>query len=152
MSWDIYLDDEDGQPVQVRPFVGGGTIMVNPETMEEIPQVKAELNVTYNYSSVFQLAAAAALYELGRGGVYAPSPERTMLEAWYEDGIRSLDNARASDVTEGLRLMLRQLDPRGRGPNDAYDYWAPTPLNAAQPLRTLLEWCEQEPDATFTVH
>lgn len=160
MSWDVYLNDDDGKRCQVAPFMGGGTVRANPETMEEIPQVEAELNVTYNYSQLFDLAASTSLYELhlkrsdaslkdhGRSEFEAIA----MLTAWYQDGFRSLDSRRASGCRSGLGLMVAQLDPRGLGPNKGDDYWAPTPTNAAAALRTLLGWCHDAPDGTFTVH
>lgn len=151
MSWDIYMLDSEREFVPVAPFMGGGTVMANPETMEEVPQVRAELNVTYNYSSLFDLAARAALYELGRGGYFVPSQERVMLEAWHEDGFRSLGGQPGWKVAGGLRLMIEQLDPGGRSrPGD--DYWAATPANATVALRTILAWCEQAPHGTLHAH
>lgn len=151
MSWDVRMWNADGDLVEVVPFVGGGTVVANPETMEEIPQVQAELNVTYNYSPLFDLAAKAALYELGRGGYLVPSLERVMLEAWYEDGFRSLSKHYGWQAIGGLELMLKELDPHNRrGPSD--DYWAPTPGNAVAALRTILAWCEQHPDGKLDAH
>jgi hypothetical protein len=47
MSWWISLDDE-GKPVEVKSFQGGGTQCIGGST-------EADLNVTYNYSEVTRL-------------------------------------------------------------------------------------------------
>lgn len=156
MSWDISMYDHDGELAPVTPFMGGGTVMANPDTMEEIPQVQAEFNVTYNYSLLFDLAAKAALYELGRDGYLIPSLARAMLERWYQDGFRSLDDHCGWQVTDGLHLLIDQLDPGARrGGRRSWkheDYWAPTPGNAVAALRTILAWCEQHPGGKLTAH
>lgn len=151
MSWWVYLNDDDGEMCKVRPFMGGGTVLADPRTMEEIPQVEAQLNVTSNYSLLFDLAAKGALYELGRahGTTHEAIP---MLVAWYEDGFHSLNSRRASEVRAGLELMVAELDPRGIGVRDDMDYWTPTPKNAAAALRTLVGWCYDAPDGTFDAH
>ena len=49
MSWDVYLQDESGQAVEVPIHTEGGTIALGGEPT-------AVLNVTYNYSKHFSAA------------------------------------------------------------------------------------------------
>jgi hypothetical protein len=157
VSYEVYLRDEDGKNVMVRPFMGGGTVLANPDTMEEVPQVEAWLNVTYNYSSLLNLAAKAALYDLTTAEVplrvSAPNEFRTttVLLGIREEGLRYLDGRTAMYVKDGLELMLAELDPRGVM-RQHEDYWATTPGNVAAMLRTLVSWCAEAPAGEFVVH
>lgn len=47
MSWWVYLNGEDGEPVEVERHAEGGTYAVGG-----VP--KAELNVTYNYGTYYR--------------------------------------------------------------------------------------------------
>lgn len=148
MSYDVYLHDDNGAPCKVRPFLGGGTIEVNPDTMEEVPQVEARLNVTYNYSRVYGLAIKAALWDLHQSNLGLPSLRNT-LRSMGEDGLRHLDGRTALIVRDALEAVLAQLTNNRPYEND---YWAPTLGNAAVPLRVLASWCHEHPSGTFRVH
>ena len=150
MSYDIYLKGEGGEKVQVRPFLGGGTIQVNPETMEEVPQVEAYLNVTWNYGHVYDLAIKGAKLDLLTDVAQVKQSREhqtiALIDVMVRDGlVRAIDGKRARDVQDALELVLANL-----GNTRPYeDYWAPTLGNAAVPLRTLVSWCYEAPDATF---
>ena len=47
MSWWIYLEDKEGQPLTVKPFTDGGTYVLGGSNL-------AELNVTYNYGGHYR--------------------------------------------------------------------------------------------------
>lgn len=49
MSWWVYLNDENGSPVDVEPFIEGGTY-------QQGGCIRGVLNVTYNYSKLFRMA------------------------------------------------------------------------------------------------
>lgn len=145
MSYDISLI-VDGRLASVRPFVGGGIIEVNPTTMEERPQVEADLNITYNYGLLFRLAAKAALYDHDVSGCLDRAHVRETLNAIRAYGLHGLSGVKAMQAVEALELMIANLDPQ-----TYEDYWAPTPGNAAVPLRTLASWCGDAPDGVFEV-
>lgn len=156
MSYDIYLLGKDGNPVSVHPFTGGGIIEINPDTMEEIPRARAQLNVTYNYSRVYDLAVKAAIYEIDRisqeDDTTNPSLlafAKSHLEGMRENGLMHYITGRtAQEVRGALGMVFAQIFT-----DHPYeqDYWAPTLGNAAVPLDVITSWCVEHPDGTFSV-
>ncbi len=116
MSFDVYLES-DGCSVEVERFSEGGTYALGGS-------VRAELNITYNYSSSY--------YEIFPSGGC---------------GLRWLDGKTGAQSLECLRLGVLLL---GTDKFEA-DYWAPTPGNAGYPLSILLAWAEQYPNAVWCV-
>lgn len=114
MSWWVYLVKPEGHVARVPTHAEGGTFPGGG-----IP--KAELNVTYNYSSQFK-------------------------EALHEDSLWWLDGKQASEVVADLKDAVDEL-----GTDQHDDYWKDTPGNAGHALSTLAEWAEHHPDATFEV-
>lgn len=127
MSWDISLQDENGNIPDVELFCEGGTQPVGGST-------KAELNVTYNYSDVIHVANIPTDLPLewtgGRGRFY----------------INALDGQKAKYTIATLEAAVNIL-----GVNKYTDYWAPTPGNAGYALNILLGWAKQYPDHVWVV-
>jgi hypothetical protein len=79
MSWWVYLNDENGNPVEVPSHNEGGTITLGGSTT-------AELNVTYNYSRFFRQVFPEGLNWLyGKTGAETIKPlERAIAELGTE--------------------------------------------------------------------
>lgn len=145
MSYDISLynaNTDPGEVVEVERHEDGGTYVLGGTT-------EAHLDITYNYSWFY--------YHL----------------IDKEQGIRWLYLKQAKDCIERLETAIAALpEPRKhshdedtppRDPNDptlnrlngkafvraTSSYWCPTPENAAAPLRILLAWAKQHPEAVF---
>jgi len=82
----------------------------------------AALNVTYNYSALFDIA-------LGHGG------------------LRQFYGKRAGDCIAAFKEAADKLDPFGVGTHE--DYWEPTGGNAAAVLLDLAELCNLAPNGIF---
>ena len=61
---------------------------------------------------------------------------------------KTLDGKKASTVLPKLKKVWNKL--KGCKPFKN-DYWAPTPGNAGVPIKLILGWAEQHPDAVFRV-
>lgn len=114
MSWWIYLNDSNGQPVQIEKFSEGGTYAVGGIS-------EATLNITYNYSRIFQ-------------------------EYLHPEGLRWLNEKKASEVLPALVNAVDQL-----GIQRDNDYWKATKGNAGLALSILAQWAKDNPDAMFLV-
>ena len=88
---------------------------------------RAELNVTYNYASLFR--SALRDYALGSDVL-----------------VRLLNGRAARDTVEMLERAVEQL-----GTDRAEDYWAATRGNAGAALAILLCWARQHPSAVWEV-
>lgn len=147
MSWDICLNDEDGQPVEVEQHEEGGTFALGGTT-------RAELNITYNYGALVRLAAKAVGYDLITGMAKREDNESvfSLLLLTYdfsEDAVNALPGKTGEDTKDILRAMYEAL---GGGRYSRHeDYWAPTPGNVAHALDILATWAEQHPNATWSV-
>ena len=115
MSWWVYLKEGD-EPVSVSRHSEGGTQVMDGNDV-------AELNVTYNYSGLFQAAF---------DGIHF---------------VEALDGKRAQEVVPLLERAVERLGDKPDG-----DYWAKTEGNAGHALSVLLGWARQHPQAVFTAH
>ena len=113
MSYDVSLLVNE-IPVPVDRLTEGGTFPVTGS-------IVAELNVTYNYASLYR-------------------------EVFGQDGLRWLNKKTASHSEEALELGVLVL-----GDCKHTDYWAPTKGNAGHALSILLKWAKQNPKATWEV-
>jgi hypothetical protein len=85
---------------------------------------EASINVTYNYSPFY--------YETIDKDI----------------GIRWLNDKKAKDTVDILRLAVKRLDE-----NDTdEDYWKATEGNARKPLVRMLQWAEQHPEGVWRVN
>ena len=117
MSWWVYLKEGD-EPVSVARHSEGGTRTLYVNDV-------AELNVTYNYSGIFQAAF---------------------------DGIHYVETLDGKQAQEVIPLLERAVQRLGDKPEPNKDYWAKTEGNAGHALAVLLGWARQHPQAVFTVH
>ena len=126
MSFEVYLVDKKGEPVQVETHAEGATIKIDkPFAVDNMIMggtSDAEMSITYNYNKYYR-------------------------ETLHPDGLRYLDGMKAKKAIPMLRKAIKQL-----GTKPHYDYWTATPGNAGNALATLLTWAEQYPNATFVVH
>lgn len=113
MSYDIDLVDEEGEVCKVERHKEGGTYVAGGTE-------EAHLNVTYNYSELFQK-------ELDEG-----------------DGIRWLYGKSGRDCTDRLESAVKAL-----GTKCSDNYWEAVPGNAGYALSILLKWAKEHPDAKF---
>ena len=120
MSWWIYLKALDGKTLMVEPFQGGGTYILYDEPPEE---VKAEFNITFNYSKWF----------------------RQYLD--HKEGLEWLYGKKAIDTIPRLMSAIEWL-----GTNQSDDYWEATSGNAGFALQTLLRIAEQQPKGIWELH
>lgn len=121
MSWDVRLRDPvDQRNYQVPHHEGGGTTI-------RVGYRESWLNVTYNYASIYRLAAKAS--------------------GWEYPGMREWLQGRTAAETLPQMTALAELLS---GPPDK-DYWAPTPGNAGTALRVLLEWARAHPEGVWEV-
>ena len=109
------MKDEDGCVACVPCHQEGGTFV--PGGTE-----RAELNVTYNYSSLY----------------------RKHLNE--DEGLRWLDGKAARDTLSALEKAVAVL-----GVVRDADYWKATPGNAGHALAVLLAWGRLHPDAVWRV-
>lgn len=140
MSWDVCLRKPDGTIAQVPEHTShGGTHRAelvelptgtrlhpatgNPVVLVAAEQTDAELNVTFNYAEVFRLVMARPFGDL--------------------DGMKASE---AQGTLDSAVALVGDLWPW------SLDYWAPTPGNAAVPLRLMADWGKLHPDATWEVH
>jgi hypothetical protein len=156
MSYDIHLEYPDERECLVGNHEGGGTRVLGGTD-------EAWLNVTYNYSRFFyrnlddelgirwlygktgQEAGPQLRGAIGRleGEISAWSKPFTVLENdFLRDRVKIADPAGGRD-DQGIWLAHEEIVDPDR------NYWAPTPHNAVKPLRTLLSWAEQHPEAIF---
>ena len=124
MSWWIYLEDESKNLVDVPDFIAGGIVQARLTSigLAPVPNSKAELNVTYDYSRYFYQYLDPV------------------------DGLRWLDGKRAVDTITQLTSAYRYLPDERDG-----DYWASTPGNAGNVLAVLLECAKLYPNAVWRV-
>lgn len=115
MSWWVYLR-EGGDSVAVEPHTEGGTYALGG-------MPAAELNVTYNYSPLFQAAF---------------------------DGIHFVDALNDKEAQEVIPLLEHAVERLGDKPDP--NYWEITEGNAGHALAVLLGWARQYPNAVFSVN
>lgn len=123
MSYWVYLEDKDGNVLQVPPHSEGGTYV-------QCGTASAELNVTYNYAGQF----AKVNLDFHEGDPIG------------RDGKTAIHGKRAGDLIPQLRDAVLAL---GRHPSS--NYWDSTPGNAGYALSILLGWAELHPDGIFRV-
>lgn len=112
MSYDLglYINEK---AVEVEPFEEGGTYVLGGND-------RAELNVTYNYSSWYYKYL---------------SPKK---------GIRWLYGKQAKNCIKRLEEAVKKL-----GTKRSDNYWKVTKGNAGYALNILLHWAKQYPEAVF---
>ena len=150
MSVWVYIENASGETLPApEAHQEGGTIQVGGCDV-------CELNVTYNYSSLFQLAAGYLAYiaetSQDPNAAYPPITEldsiaRNGLWRWLrlnaEEGATLPLACDVAPVLEALADVLQH--PQRASAARQHDYWAPTPDNAAVPLRLLARWCRIHP-------
>lgn len=130
MSWWVYLVDEHEQPVEVERFEAGGTYALGGTD-------RAELNITYNYGSLYREAWPEEL-EDGKGALEQMLSGRTAAETFPLIGA-TID--KLTDMAGGLAAVVAERS----------SYWDATPRNAALPLLMLSRWAKQYPEAQWRV-
>jgi len=127
MSFEVYLLDKKGKPVQVDTHAEGGNIKLDkPFTVGNTVMIgnqDAELNITFNYSKYYYQTINS------------------------KHGLRYLHHMKARKAIPILRTAIKKLGTSRTG-----SYWSASPENAGHALATLLTWAEQYPNATFVVH
>jgi len=124
MSWWATLANGN-RAVLVDSHAEGGTYVLGGTT-------EAELNITYNYSSMFR-AAGIRLRE-GDEGHQA------------NDRLFYLHGKTGQESIEPLSRAVEKL-----GTNRHNDYWKDTAGNAGYALSILLNWAKQHPDANWKI-
>jgi hypothetical protein len=114
MSYWVYLENPKGKSVSVENHHEGGSYVVGGTNL-------AELNVTYNYGSVYGKLIGGTLKD-------------------------ALNGKKASEVIPMLEKVVGIL-----GTKQDEDYWKPTQGNAGHALSILLGWARQYPEAKFRV-
>lgn len=163
MSVWVYIENVSGEVLPApRRHTDGGTAQLGGS-------VECELNVTYNYSPLFRLAAGhvGLLEEYRQHGLEDEFPgshdqvlvarclyiARSGLWAFLglnEEGEKGLTPCHVAEPV--LTALAGALWPADRLGSDGLPdmlnrdgYWTPTPLNAARPLYLLAEWCRVHP-------
>jgi hypothetical protein len=119
MSYDVYLRDSNGVPVQVPAFSEGGILMCNRDLIA-IGMSEAWINITWNYSKYFRDALDAT------------------------QGIRWLYGKTGAETVEQLEKAVQIL-----GTERCTDYWRATPGNSGYILYILLGWAKLHPEAVW---
>ena len=114
MSWDVKLISETGRIVEVKRHFEGGTYVIEGTSV-------AELNITYNYSTLFR-------------------------EYLHPDGLKWIHGKKAREV---LPAFINSVDQLGNIKDE--DYWKDTKGNAGFALSILARWAKANPDAMFLV-
>jgi hypothetical protein len=130
MSYELYLNDNDGHTCQVTPHQEGGTACImtkttNPATGKEtitLGTADANLNITFNYNKHFPF--------------------------------RDLHGVRAGTAIPWLRHIVEMYGTERHvsDPPDPNDYWQSTKGNVGYCLSIILEWCKQHPDSRISVY
>ena len=141
LSYDIYLRDPGtGQPVEVDRHLEGGTYAIGGTT-------EAHLNVTWNYAFYYY---AHLDEERGIRWLYE-KPARQCIGRL----IQAIDAIEADAESERIELerlwgMYRQEKYHANmSKPSAENYWTPTREHAIAPLKVLLHWAIDYPDAVF---
>ncbi len=124
MSWHVTLNDPTTKEViefNMPHFLYGCNYAITP-TGELAPNYLAELNVTYNYSSVFA-------------------------EYLDKTSLNYLNNQQANNMIPKLADAICALHPH----EPVNNYWENTPGNAREALRSLLFFAVTRPDGVFSV-
>ena len=143
MSYDIYLETEDGVCVSSQHIQEGGT-QVMGGTKE------CHLNITYNYSTLYRLTLDK---EKGLRWLHGKTGR---------DTIGRLENAVELLGTHQYERCVDNCDKcgsrcgYGEGLSDPMlpenrrsDYWAPTAGNAGHALNILLGWAKENPNGKW---
>lgn len=130
MSWWVYLKDEHGNTLEVAGHQEGGiqNAMVVGEfsgnfSLIPINTSKAEMSVTYNYSSLYDC---------------------------FLDDTRGFVKLHAMTGADSIPLLKKALKNLPDEPCD--NYWSATPGNAGHILAVMLGWAEQHPEGIWRIH
>ena len=117
MSNDVHFVDDSGSTlVSKNKIAEGGTFVVNGTN-------DCELNITYNYSSLF----------------YEVFPD--------DEGLRWLETKRGKESITILEKAVERL-----GTKRDSDYWKATMGNAGHSLSILLDWAKEFPNGRFAIY
>jgi len=144
MSYDIYLETEDGEICVSSQRIQEGGTQVMGGTKE------CHLNITYNYSTLYRLTLDK---EKGLRWLHGKTGRDTIgrLENAVEllgtnQYERTVDNCDRCGFHTGIGDGL--ADPYSKE-NRRHDYWAPTAGNAGYALNILLGWAKENPDGKW---
>lgn len=147
MSYDVFLVDHVGNSlVSKRLIQEGGTQVMGGTSM-------CELNITYNYASLYTIALDE---EKGLHWIKGKTGNETIKRLQHAVKVlgtrryqRPVDSCEHCGFTIGVGPGLS--DP-GLVTNIREDYWAPTPGNAGYALNILLQWAMEYPNGYWELY